>query len=462
MLIHIVGSRILSYQAYAQFTLAVSVTVVVQLLLTTGLPKTFAFLANRHPESALYLAKRGCLIALPLSLLIFFIFSGICYWIGGFHGTTGVLIVAALGLPPTVIFFTLAGILNGLYLFTVESYATSVYYVSRAILISLLLFATVSVYWGISGNTLAGLGAALLAFYLIKRNRGREDDQPVLNLTGTIKTFGIPTTIYGILIACIMAMDLWIANQVIGDSADRAVFACAHTISRFLIYAAMGLSRAIFPPLVGAVDNEEYGKTQNILSKSFLLIEFTVLPFTVAIFLYPGVLIQILYPGEYLKASALLPYLAGARLSISFMLVITAWWMAAKKMNTCIIYSLIGSLFVLSVSCWGYRYMQESGLAAGYFLACLLLTAAATIHTFPKQAMRLWASRNFLGLITASGICWIFHYLFEFLSGGAQSFAVQLTGFAIIVLIYPSVAYAFGVLKAEDFNFVRYIIKNRR
>ena len=457
MIIHVVGSRVLSYKQYSQFVLAISVTVILQMLLTTGFPKAFSFLSSKYPNSAWCIAKRGCLLVFTLSFLIFLTYSLICFWIGEFRfdSTEGVLVVAALVLPPAAILFSLLGILNGLQLFALESLNTSVYNISRAIIICVLLVITASVIWGLLGNTLAAIISAIVVIYFTKHKAKNNDEKPDLSIIDPIKKFGIPVTIYGLLVVCLMSLDIFIANRLLESDANRAVFSCAYTISRFLIYGSMALSRTIFPPLVRAISLNDQKKIQDILLKAVLFTEFTVLPLTIAVILYPDVLIRILYPEKYIEASALLPALAVARLSIAFLLIVAQWFMAAQKIRLCIFYSLLGCILVLLCGFLGFKEDHAIGIASGYALGCFLITVAAISHLSFSLKMHLWDINNFTSLVVATGLCGLSYYIIESCFADYNSFVVNLASFITVILVYPIVGFVFGVLKPADFNFIR-------
>ena len=462
MIVHVIGGRTLSPKHYSQFVLAFSIIVVLQLLLTAGFPKTFSFLASRFPQSAWYLTKRGCLVVFGVSVVVWSIYAVVCLWLGDFtmDDNRQVLILAALVLPPISLFFSGLGIINGLQLFALESFLTSFYYLFRTIVISLMFIITTSVMWGLIGNIFAAIISCILLILLIYPRLRHHNAKPIFHLHDSIKGFAFPSTVSGILMAILMSLDIWLVNGFIKNADTQAIFSCAYTISRLFFYGSFAISSAIFPPLVQAIASHDQTKIQDILSKAFLFLEFTIFPVTIGVVLYPDLLIRIFYPGKYLEAVTLLPMLTIARFLVSLLLIVTTWLLAAERPIVCILYSFVGCLFTIIGCGVGLKWGNTFGLTLGYTIGCLLITLLGMIHlTIQVKLPLLWNTHNFLTIIVASGLCGLGSRFLHFPVTGFYTFMLRLTCFFLIVGIYPAMAFIFRVVKPEDTNFIRTLIK---
>jgi O-antigen/teichoic acid export membrane protein len=324
ILVIFLGRRLPPTQ-YGAFTFALSVITLATLFADLGITSSAGrFLAERrHDEEAAGAVFRTALrlklrVALPATLLLFALAAPICDVFGAsaavwpLRGFAIALLAQSMFLLLLGAFIALGKLRYNFVLATVESIVETV----LSIVLVLLGAAATGAAFGRAIGYIVGFGVGLLVAYrTIGDLRGGAHDHTVVP-PRRILSYAGPLLLVDAAFRVFASIDVLLIQAIVGGSLEQvATFGLPMRLAVFLDYPAAAVANAVSPRLARA--SGEGATDVRLLTQSVRYLTIMQMLFTVPLLIWPEAIMNLLFPGKYPGAAAVLRalspyvYLAG-------------------------------------------------------------------------------------------------------------------------------------------------------
>ena len=439
---NMVLARLLGPEDYGTFGLVISILIIVEIFVNTGIPEAVKKFGGEKPELIGAIVRK----TLPWQLI---------YGLGMF----AILIVAAPQISKilqddrltqllriasaNIIFYGLhkyfTGVQSGTHNFLKFSLLNIVYSLSKLVAIVGIVLAGFSVIGALVGNVVASIIGLIVGITFAKFKIKGVNTQNVE--TKKYVNFVIPNLLYFVGLNLFFSIDLWFVKYYLSDL-KVGYYASAATLSKMPYFLSIGLTAVLLPSLsqtIAAMDRE---RTREIITDSlrYVLI-FLVL--IVVVCAFNGREIIILVMGQkFSEAGPVLGILISGLSLTTTMLVIHTFLMAKNLMKLCF-YQIV-LLLILDVILNAFlvpRY-QLFGAAFATFSIGLVGTIISSSYIYKdiKDSILPFVGKLFAAIV----ILCVFSFLLNYSS-------VHII-FKLILLssIYFILLYALKVINTVD------------
>ncbi len=375
--IHIVLARKLGPSNYGTYNVVVSLVSIVNLFLTTGIPKTVSKFISEDENNFEKVKKTSVFLQTFLGLftsLLFFVFSrDIANLLGDPSLESYIKIVS----PMIFVygFYSLfIGYINGFREYKKQAISQTVYYFSKVILIFILVYLLNSsikgALLGFALSPLLGLLACLF-FVDFRLNGGNFPIKKII-------LFSLPITFFSVINNFALNLDLFFVKALVSNVLDVGYYSAASTIAKTLTYVTVPISSVIFPVISNLTYKGKLEKNKVYIKKSFFYSFLIVFSFAFLFSFFAKQIISLLYSSQYLPAVPSLKILSfGMAFFALYTLAMTIISGAGKLKSCIVISSLVMILDLVLCSCLVKSYALVGAATAtaisGFFGLCLSL-----------------------------------------------------------------------------------------
>jgi O-antigen/teichoic acid export membrane protein len=438
-------ARLLGPVDYGTFGLVMSVLVVVELFVITGLPEVLQKYGGETPELMHLLRRKTFLWQLVYSGAVF-----ACFWaltpliVRSFNDEKLALLLRVASFD--IIFYGLykyyQGMQNGLHRFDRHALLGITYASSKVILILGLVLAGYSLLGAIVGNALASVAGLSvgIAVTRLPAKPGKLDEIPYLR-------FVVPNILYFVGLYLFFCIDLWFVKHFASDI-EVGYYVSAGALSKVPYVLSIALSASLLPSLSRATKLRDEELVRKAVGESLRYLVIFLLLISVVVVSSSTSIVVLLFGSAYGPAAPALSILIAGISLITLFAVFNTVLMARNRMTTC--------------------FAMTFGL--------LFVDAAANMMLVPKLGIEgaAWATAltGLVGCVSAGyivfreinmllpGYSWLRIPSTALLVLGLSFFLPRLDSLVIIKCAMLSVLYfslltLFGELKSADFSRLR-------
>lgn len=298
--IHIGLGRMLGPELYGMYAVVVSLVTVVNLILTTGIPRTVSKFTSERPDLAKSILKTAGKLQLCLSLLIFalyFILASFLAEILKDCSLTTLIRVSSIMIPIYAIFSLYTGYFNGLRDYRNQSVISAVYSISKIALIFGLVLMGFSVFGAVLGFAISPAAGLLIAVAIASFPIRTSE---YIGYSKIIK-FALPVIVLSVLLNFSTSVDLLVLKAIVRDSQEVGYYSAASMISKVPFTLLGALNMALFPAVSSLTYLNDLQKTREYIQESFRYLLIFLVPATAFIFVTATEFISLLYSPKYVE-----------------------------------------------------------------------------------------------------------------------------------------------------------------
>ncbi|EKD58105.1 MAG: hypothetical protein ACD_57C00030G0001 [uncultured bacterium] len=307
--IHFFLGRYLGPSLYGVYGVIIALMTTVNIILTTGIPNALSKYVTENPGIKWMALKRAIILQLSFSLavgLIYFFCADLIALALNDHTLAKYIRLSALIFPAYSLYSLFSGFYNGLHLFDRQSYLLSVYSLSKALLVIVLVM-LIKVYGAIMGFIIAPIVALLFVARIKTVDMAKTSIKSVD--TEKILKFAIPMTIFSVVSMLIISIDLFMIKALLGQDRLVGFYTAASVISKTPNVILSALTIVSFPIVVHANRKGNRLGLKKTIKDSIILSTICILVVSLPIFIFSGQIITASYSSLYQEAAPILAIL---------------------------------------------------------------------------------------------------------------------------------------------------------
>ncbi|MBC8180878.1 oligosaccharide flippase family protein [candidate division KSB1 bacterium] len=440
--INLALARLLGPEDYGTFGLVISILIIVEMFVFTGIPEAIRKFGGETPELMRSIKKKTLpwqvVYCLAMYIVLFF-FTPIISSVLSDDRLTTLLRIAGLN----VFFFGLHkyfdAIQCGLHNFFKYSLLGIIYSISRLVAIVGIVLAGFSLIGALIGNFSASVIGLLFGIIFLKYLKQQKNKKEIN--TKKYVNFIIPNIIYFVGLNLFFSIDLWFVKYFLSDL-NVGYYVSAAALSKLPYFLSMGLSAVLLPSISHSIATSDFVRTREIISDSLRYVLIFLILIVVVVFFNCRQIIEFVMGAEYSEAGPVLGVLM-AGLSLATIMIVNQTILISKNLMKLCFYQVL-FLLIIDIILNAYlvpRY-QMFGAAFSTSIVGLLgmIITSAYIFEDIKELLVPYTGKLVLAIIITG--------LFSF---GFNFFALHII-FKLIFLssIYFIVLYALKIINTVD------------
>jgi len=332
LIIHFSMGRYLGPEEYGDFGVILSLMGAITIVLMAGIPDAASKYISENDSCLGSVVRQSRRIQAVITLLLFSLYFGLAGPIANLFDDPDLaryVRISALVIPTYALYYLHYGYLNGLRLFGKQAKTQIAVSVARVGLVLALVF-SLGVEGVILGYVLGALAGLILALvYLRKLDRGSTEFEWIKLLK-----FGIPATLFAVMLFVLMNVDLLAVKAMMSDDADAGYYTSATTIARMSYWIFGALALALFPYISFATSRKDSRLTATYINQSMRSMLMLLIPGILLVSATSSELLSLLYSSRYVEADNALSVLVFGQAFLTVLLVLTHIIMGGGKPNT--------------------------------------------------------------------------------------------------------------------------------
>lgn len=372
-------ARILGPHDYGTFGVVMSVLIVVELFVITGIPELMQKYGGEVPEKMYLLVRKTLPWQVGYALLLFGLFWLAAGWIAralGDPSLTYFLRVAGLDIVFYGLFKYYQGLQNGLHRFEKHAVLGICYATSKVAAIFTLVLLGFSLTGALVGNMLGSVGGLAVGLWVtrIPKATGELDPIPYVK-------FVVPNVLFFVGLYLFFCIDLWFVKYHQAGS-EVGYYVSAGALAKIPYVFSIALSAALLPSLSRATRNQDEAQVQDIVQQSLRYLLMFLLLFGVIVGTTSESLLIALFGADYAGgASALVILTAGLSLVTVFAVLHTVLQSCGRMILSFLLMLVLVVLDVIANAFLVPRYgIEGAALATTVAAACGVLLTGAFVH----------------------------------------------------------------------------------
>ncbi len=457
-IIHSSVGRILGPADYGRYSIIVTMTTMIIILIGNGIPtamsKYLAEIFETAPEKIMgikYKAIRLQMILMSIVTVIFFFASPLLAW--ALHDTTftplfqlSSLIIPAFAAASFYFYY-----FTGLHFFRLQAFLKTMRALGRIIFIISFAY-----FFGVKGAVSGYIAAPLFVFAIalicdiVITHRYfphvKQVKSDVINFSGkTILAYAWPLTLFLLFYEFILTLDLYFVKSLLQSDYLTGIYNAAITVGRIPYYLFYALTIIILPAISKTTAERDTEETESLVNKSLRLMTLILFPLVTLMIAYSTQIFRLFYGVKYLDASAPMNIFT---VGVGFLTVFYVLSFALNGANLVKIpmklsfFGFLGMIVLnfLLIPTWGLV-----GAALSTTTISFILMIAILIYTKRHFNVHIPLRTFFFSLISAL----IITFLVRFLPTGTFSFILSgiMLFFGYFILLK-----LFGELKPTDWE----------
>lgn len=462
-IIHSVVGRILGPSNYGRFSLVVTLTTMVIILIGRGIPtamtKYLSEVFTKNPTLVPVIKRQAARLQFLLMggiTVLFFFSAPLIAWALGDPTLTPLFQLSSLIIPAFALTSFYVQYFIGLHEFNIQSILKTVRSCFRiTFVIALAYFFGVG--GSVSGYILAPLSLSLLAIIIDKiwiakkYPAGSKEIFPARKLMDYAWQIAIFFIAYELLIS----IDLYLVKGILRSDHLTGIYNSALTIGRIPYYLFSALTIMILPVISKSTSEENPAKTGRIISWSLRTMLILLTPLVILMSYFSEPLIKLFYSVKYLEAAQPMSILVYGVGFLTIFYVLSFVMNGAGKTRIPMIISLIGVVLNTALN---YILIKKYALIGSAWAISITSFIAMLIMFFYlyrefKVTINL---KSFLKILSASVVL---YFACRFFSQGDFIF---IAWSLLLFVLYLAILYLFGEITKANWHYLLDIIKRKK
>ena len=454
-IIHMVAGRTLGPADYGRYSLVITLTTVLVVLIGNGIPTAMAkYLSEAFehtPSLVPAIRKQGIKlqsILIGIVTILFFVSAPLIAHLLNDPTLTPLFQLSALIIPAFAAASFYFSYFTGLHLFNHQSILKSFRSVARvAIIVGLVLT------YGLKGAIIGYIIAPLLTFFvgvyldakLFKKNYAHINIDQAFPYQKLLQ-YAWPITLFMLFYEIFVSIDIYLIKAIVQDDVATGIYNAALTIGRIPYYLFYALAIFLLPSLAKIKSENDPQRLRATMTQSLRYAGIILLPIVLCIIAYALPIVHLFFGNHYDAAAPVLQILV---IGLSFL---TVFYLLCSALNgvgaarLSMWLSLIGTLFSITLNSILIHRMGIMGAAYATTISGCITTGIAFI--FFQQHIPI--SINWYALSKTSIIGMFIFSLSLLLPATSLLFILYS---ALLCAVYFGLLFATRVLSVSDVQF---------
>jgi|Deesub1362B_J571_1020462.scaffolds.fasta_scaffold00917_5 O-antigen/teichoic acid export membrane protein len=338
-------ARMLGPSSFGVFGLVISILVVAELFVITGIPEAIQKFGSVHVSVMRLIIRETMAVQIIYTISIFLIFWMIAAPIASFFGDSALRVllrIAGFDIIFLGLYKYVLAIQNGLRWYSRYAILNIVYSITRFLSILGLVYLGFSLKGALIGNFLCSLVALLVGLWMTRLPETNENPQKELQW----KPFIVQNVLYFVALNMLFAVDVWFVKYFLAD-VHVGEYVSAANLSKLIYFLSIAISAVLLPEVArsyGMGNRYEVGQVvRNFLRWLFVLASFI----NTVVWLNAKGIILLLYGSEYQGATPILKIVFIGYTLITLAALIHTILIAQDRMFLCFV--LVLSMLLVDI-----------------------------------------------------------------------------------------------------------------
>lgn len=455
-IIHSFVGRILGPSDYGRFSLIVTLTTMVIVLIGNGIPtamsKYLSEIFESAPDRIIGIKRKAIMLQVVLILsvtLLFFFGSPLIAQALSDQSLTPLFQISSFIIPSFAAASFYFYYFTGLHFFKLQALLKITRSLGRVVFIVSLVY-----FFGVKGAISGYIAAPLLVFVVafladifITRRYFPAVKKPItdtVQFSGkTILKYAWPLTLFLLFYQFILTLDLYLVKGLLQNDYLTGIYNAAITVGRIPYYLFYALTIILLPAISQTTTKQDTTETENLVNKSLRLMTLLLFPIITLLIVYAPQTLNLFYGVSYQEAAIPMSILVPGVGFLTVFYVLSFALNGAGLVKIPMKLAFFGLLAVIVLNLILIPPFKLVGAAFSATIAAFLLMISILIYTELHFNVRL----RFKTILLSFTSTFLIAYLARFLPNGNFNFIVSGTALFFIYFILLKV---FGELKLAD------------
>jgi len=463
--VHSGVGRILGPADYGRYSLIVTLTTMVIILIGNGIPtamsKYLSEFFEKKPGMVLVIKRQALILQtiliLGVTLLFFFLAPVIALALGD-KSLTSLFRLSTLIIPAFAAASFYFYYFTGLHYFNIQSVLKTLRSVFKVIFIVGLAY-YFKVEGSVAGYIFAPFFVFIIAYFIDrvliqKKFKGVKKTEEDFDWKKLVN-YAWPLTLFMIFYELFISVDLYLVKGFLHNDYLTGIYNGALTVGRLPYYLFYALVVVMLPVISKTTSEENHEETFRIISSTLRLMLILLFPVVLLLMVFAGPVIQIFYGSAFLEATLPMIIILPGVGFLTIFYVMSFVMNGAGKVKIPMLLSLLGLLLNAGLNILFIPKFGILGSAMGTTLASFLATLVMLymvgkhFRVFPKLL-------SLLKIILASGILLLLSFLLP------KNVFSLFWGSAILLTVYFGILFSIREIKKEDLMIFRQLIFKKK
>jgi stage V sporulation protein B len=467
-IIHSSVGRILGPAEYGRFSLIVTLTTMIIILIGNGIPtamsKYLAEIFESAPEKILGIKYKAMKLQALLMLAVtavFFFTSPLIAWLLHDETLTGLFQLSSLIIPAFAGASFYFYYFTGLHFFRLQAFLKTARALGRILFIVSFAYS-----FGVQGAIAGYIAAPIFVFLLalvcdsIITHRyfpsTKQEKSEVVAFSGkTILKYAGPLTLFLLFYEFILTLDLYFVKSLLQSDYLTGIYSAAITVGRIPYYLFYALTIILLPAISQSTSANNSEETENLVNKSLRLLVLLLFPMITLLIAYAPQILTLFYGSKYTDATAPMSVFAVGVGFLTVFYVLSFALNGAGLVKIPMKLSLFGFLGMIGLNFLLIPRYGLIGAALSTTVVSCFLMISVLIYTKIHFNVRI-SLRTLLTSLCSAGILFVLaayapHGKFMFIVSGS-----------LLFVLYFIILRVLGELQPADFAFFTKLFKKRR
>ena len=454
--IHSSVGRILGPAEYGRYSIIVTMTTMIIILIGNGIPtamsKYLAEIFESAPEKILGIKYKAIRLQAILMLgvtAVFFFAAPILAWALHDASLTPLFQLSSLIIPAFAAASFYFYYFTGLHFFRLQAFLKTMRALGRVIFIISFAY-----FFGVRGAVSGYIAAPIFVFtiallcdiFITHRYfpAVKQSKSTVIAFSGkTLLTYAWPLTLFLLFYEFILTLDLYFVKSLLGSDYLTGIYNAAITVGRIPYYLFYALTIILLPAISKTTAERNTEETKSLVSKSLRLMTLLLFPLVTLMIAYSSQILHLFYGAKYIEAAEPMNIFTVGVGFLTAFYVLSFALNGANLVKVPMKLALFGFLGMIILNFLLIPKLALIGAALSTTLVSLILMIAILIYTKRHFDIHIPIKTFFLSF-TSSIIITLLAKLFPI---GAFSFIFS---GAILFFFYFALLKLFGELTPED------------
>ncbi len=320
-IIHSSVGHILGPADYGRFSLIVTMTTMIIILIGNGIPtamsKYLAEVFESAPEKILGIKHKAMKLQAILMLtvtVVFFFFSPVIAWILHDPSLTPLFRLSSLIIPAFAIASFYFYYYTGLHFFRLQSFLKTIRALARILFIVGFAYFFAPRGLGVEGAVSGYIAAPFFVFLIalicdiVITHRyfpsTKQIKSEVVSFSGkTILAYAGPLTLFLLFYELILTLDLYFVKSLLQSDYMTGIYNAAITVGRIPYYLFYALTIILLPAISKTTSEQNTVETESLVNKSLRLLVLLLFPMITLLIAYAPQILTLFYGTRYIEAS---------------------------------------------------------------------------------------------------------------------------------------------------------------
>ncbi len=410
-IIHALMGRILDPAGYGRFSIIITFTTMIIILIGRGIPiSTSKYLGEITTDkiNGYYDIKKSALflqiILIIIVTLIYFLLAPFFARILNDSTLTSLFQLSSLIIPSFALASFYAYYFTGIQDFKKKSFLKFLRSIFKIVFIVGLGY-LFKVTGAIIGQALAPL-FVFLAGYLIdpftkfklKKKKTFKNNPLDYDLMKKLANFAGPIVIFMLFYELMLSMNLYFIKAMLGSDELTGIYSAASTVSRIPYYIFFFMTIILLPKISELIAKNKQSKTQKLLKNAFKYLFIALIPITALLSLFSKSAIYFFYGNRYTSAGSIMSILIFGFAFLTVFYIITFVLNGAGKNKFPVIASIIGTLLNGILNWILIKKMGLIGSAIATTITAFIIMVWALFHSNKNivRYINLWSISKYI------------------------------------------------------------------